>query len=74
MKRRTFLKNAAVIGGVAVVGIPDLKIPGVPDPDSTDTSSSSYYLHGNRRAGCALPVDYVHHRSTLPHDLISRLR
>ena len=73
MKRRSFLKNAAVIGGVAVIGLPDLKFPSPDEPDSTDSSTSSYFLHGNRLSGCALPVDYVHHRSTLPHDLNSRL-
>jgi hypothetical protein len=71
MQRRDFLKHAAVIGGVAVIGLPDISL-GKSDEVADDSAVPNYTLFGVKRLGCALPRNYQHQADPFP-DQIARL-
>jgi hypothetical protein len=68
MHRRDFLKHTAVIGGVAVIGIPDISL-GKNDQVSDDVAVPNYTLFGVKRLGCALPRNYHHLADPFPEHI-----
>ncbi len=71
MQRRDFLIRAAVVGGVAVMGLPDLSFGG-PSEEIDEASAPNYTLFGSRRHGCALHRNYHHQADSFP-DHVARL-
>ena len=71
MQRRDFLKHTAVIGGVAIIGLPDIQL-GKNDVETNDAAAPNYTLFGVRHLGCALPRNYHHQADPFP-DQIARL-
>jgi hypothetical protein len=71
MHRRDFLKHTAVIGGVALVGLPDISL-GKNTDEAEDAVEPNYTLFGVKRLGCAVPRNYHHQADPFP-DHIARL-
>ena len=71
MQRRDFLKHTAIIGGVAVIGLPDISL-GKNEEVADDVAVPNYTLFGVKRLGCALPRNYHHQADPFP-DQIARL-
>jgi hypothetical protein len=71
MQRRDFLKHAAIISGVAVIGLPDIS-SGKNAEEADDAVVPNYTLFGVKRLGCALPRNYHHQADPFP-DQIARL-
>lgn len=71
MQRRDFLKHTVVIGGVAVIGLPDISL-GKSDDEADDGTVPNYTLFGVKRLGCALPRNYSTQADPFP-DQITRL-
>jgi hypothetical protein len=72
MQRRDFLKHTAVIGGVAVIGLPDISLGKQDDEETEDANAPNYTLFGVKHLGCALPRNYHHQADPFP-DHIARL-
>lgn len=73
MQRRVFLKHTAIIAGVAVVGLPDIKAAPL-EVDEETGDSSRYLLYGNKAFGCAVPHDFRRHGEQLPYGVRTMLR
>lgn len=71
MKRRVFLKHTAVIGGVAMIGLPNFS-PGNSDEELDDATVPNYTLFGVKHLGCALRRNYHNQTDPFP-DQIARL-
>jgi len=71
MQRRDFLKHTAVIGGAAVIGLPDFRHV-TNNEEGDDATVPNYTLFGVKRLGCALPRNYHHQADPFP-DQIARL-
>ncbi|GEM_PF-6173537 len=71
MRRRDFLKHTAVIGGVALIGLPGMA-DGRQGEEADAAGSANYTLFGVRQYGCALPRSYHHQAEPFP-DHIARL-
>jgi hypothetical protein len=71
MQRRDFLKHAAVVGGVAAIGLPDISL-GKSDEEPDDVVMPNYTLFGVKRLGCALRRNYHSQTDPFP-DQIARL-
>jgi len=64
MERRDFLKHAAVIGGVAVVGLPKTSSGEV--VEETDSAAPNYTLFGVKPYGCALSHSFRYQGDHIP--------
>jgi hypothetical protein len=71
MQRRDFLKQAAVVGGVVAVGIPEFPFAKTVE-ESDETVTPNYTLFGVKKLGCALPRNYHHQAEQFP-DHVARL-
>jgi hypothetical protein len=71
MHRRDFLKHTAVIGGVVIIGLPDIS-RGKNAEEAENAAVPDYTLFGVKRLGCALPRNYQHQADPFP-DQIARL-
>ncbi len=71
MQRRDFLKHTAVIGSVALIGLPNIPA-GKNDEEADEATVPNYTLFGVKRLGCALPRNYHHQADPFP-DQIARL-
>ena len=67
MQRRDFLKHAAVVGGVAVVGVP--KVPVGDDAVGGESTQPNYTLFGVKPYGCALSRNFHYQSDPLPDNL-----
>lgn len=67
MQRRDFLKHAAVVGGVVVVGVP--KVPVGDDATVEETNQPNYTLFGVKPYGCALSRSFHYQSDPLPENL-----
>jgi hypothetical protein len=76
MERRDFLKHAAVIGGVALVGLPDISLGRDQEEQEgpEETAVPNYTLFGVKRLGCALPRNYHHQSEVFPEHVAKLLR